>query len=711
MQTNSSPSANASSKVRLATMAVAALGVVYGDIGTSPLYALKETFFGSHPLVRSPANVLGALSLVFWTILIVVTLKYITFILRADHNGEGGIWALLGILRSPSSGSYRLAPKRLAVITTGVLIGAALLYGDGIITPAISILSACEGLEVVTSALKPAIIPITMAMLLGLFWFQSRGTSRVGKTFGPIMVVWFITLAISGLPWILKYPTVLFAVNPYHAVVFLASHGYKSFFILGAVVLCITGAEALYADLGHFGRKAIVTSWYYLVYPSLLLNYFGQGARLLDAAPIKNNHLFYALFPQNEVILVAAVVIATAATVIASQALISGAFSLTRQAMALGFFPRVLVVFTSAEVEGQIYLPLINWLLFIGCAALVLLFKTSSALAAAYGIAVTSTMAITTFVFYFVARSLGWRRRYILPICALFLSVDLAYFFSNTLKFIEGGYVPIIIAAFLFTMMRTWQYGRAALARAYAAFMTIPLKYYVDLKQCIMASPNLRYQYGSRIIAQVERAIVYMSSRPVAGLEDACPVGLRIYLKRNGALPKHVILLNVMQTAHPFVKDSNRFEVVNLGANVVAVNARWGYMQAPDVPGLLLELKSKGLIKINANHWTVQVGEEEIILDPKLSMFKRTVLKYFQIITHFTTPADRYFGMREFAGRAKTVVPILVEPHGARIIVADEELTEDGGSIPPPAAGEPAPGEPAPGEPAPGGPAPVPPTA
>ncbi len=685
METNSdsaSTSSSSSSKVRLLSLAVAALGVVYGDIGTSPLYALKETFFGQHSLARNPDNIVGALSLVFWTILIVVTAKYVMFILRANNNGEGGIWALLGILRSSASTNKRLSPRRLTVLTAMVLIGASLLYGEGIITPAISILSACEGLEVITSRLKPAIIPITMATLFVLFWFQSRGTSKVGKTFGPIMVIWFLTLAGSGLPWILKYPTVFRAVNPYHAVVFLASHGPQVFAILGAVVLCITGVEALYADLGHFGRKAVVTSWFSLVYPTLLINYFGQGARLLDPAPVVNNHLFYALFPQNDAVLACAVAIAAAATVIASQALISGAFSLTRQAMALGYFPRVLVVFTSAEVEGQIYLPLINWLLFLGCAALILLFKSSSALAAAYGLAVTGTMTITTIVFYHVARSWGWRRRYTLPICALFLAVDLSFFTSNTLKFMDGGYVPVFIAAGLFALMRTWQYGRATVARAYAAFMTIPLKYYVDLKQRIMDSAHLRYQYGSRVIAQVERAIVFMSSRPVTGLEDACPVGLRIYLKRNGALPKHVIMLNVMQTSNAFVPDAERFDVINLGANVVAINARWGYMQSPDVPGLLLELKRTGRIKINARHWTVQVGEEEIILDPELSLFKRSVFKYFQIITHFTTPADRYFGMREFAGRAKTVVPILVEPHGAKIIIADEELAEDG-SIPP----------------------------
>ena len=414
-------------KTGLLALSISALGVVYGDIGTSPLYAMKETFFGTHPLARNTENVLGILSLVFWTILLIVGIKYVLLVLRADFHGEGGIFALLGIIRSrqPQNGN---SGRLMSVITVAVMIGAAALYGDAVITPAISVLSAYEGLEVVTSAFKPAIIWITVITLLVLFLFQRHGTSRVGGTFGPIMVIWFITIGAVGLFWIAIHPIVLLAVNPLYAWRFFMAHGIRIIFVLGAVVLTITGAEALYADVGHFGRKVIQRSWYSFVFPCLLLNYFGQGARLLDAAPVVNNHLFYALFPQQDGIIYSVVILSTMATVIASQALISGAFSMTRQGVALGFFPRMLVRFTSAEIEGQIYIPAVNWLLLGGCIALVMGFQTSSALAAAYGIAVTATMAITSFIFYFVARSWGWNRFWIGPVCLVFI-LDRSFLF------------------------------------------------------------------------------------------------------------------------------------------------------------------------------------------------------------------------------------------------------------------------------------------
>ncbi|MEI7673742.1 MAG: KUP/HAK/KT family potassium transporter, partial [Deltaproteobacteria bacterium] len=408
------PEGSASHKTGLLALGISALGVVYGDIGTSPLYAMKETFFGEHPLARNPENVLGVLSLIFWTLVLIVGVKYVLLVLRADFHGEGGIFALLGIIREkqPQNGN---STRRLWIITTVVMIGAAALYGDAVITPAISVLSAYEGLEVVTSAFKPAVVWLTVITLLLLFLFQSKGTARVGRIFGPIMVVWFITIGAVGLVWIMAHPIVLLAINPLYAWHFFVAHGLKVVFVLGAVVLAITGAEALYADVGHFGRKAIQFSWYSFVFPCLLLNYFGQGARLLDTAPIPNDHLFYALFPQNDVIIYSVVVLATLATVIASQALISGAYSMTRQGIALGFFPRVQIISTSAEIEGHVYIPAVNWLLLAGCMVLVIGFKTSSALAAAYGLAVTGTMAITSFIFYFVAKSWGWKWYWIGP--------------------------------------------------------------------------------------------------------------------------------------------------------------------------------------------------------------------------------------------------------------------------------------------------------
>ena len=677
---NSSPAATdveggVSKKTSLLVLGISALGVVYGDIGTSPLYAIKQTFFGAHPLARNLENVLGVLSLVFWTLLLIVCLKYVLLVLRADFHGEGGIFALLGIIREQHAKDVK--PKRFMwVVTTAVMIGAATLYGDGVITPAISVLSAYEGLEVITSAFKPAIIWLTAVTLLLLFLFQSRGTARVGGTFGPIMVVWFITIGVAGLVWIIAHPVVLKAVNPLYALQFLHAHGIRVVFVLGAIVLAITGVEALYADMGHFGRRAVQFSWYSFVFPCLLLNYFGQGARLLDSAPVPNNNLFYALFPQYDPIIYLVVALATMATVIASQALISGAFSMTRQGIVLGFFPRINIVFTSAEIEGQIYIPAVNWLLLAGCLLLVIGFRTSSSLAAAYGIAVTATMAITTFIFYLVARGWRWKRQLIGPACLLFLLIELAYFSANTLKFLDGGFVPIVIALFLFYLMKTWQWGRAQLAFAFSEFLNVPLQRYLELKQQMTESPHLRTQLGMRSIAQVERAIVFMTSRPILSPADPCPIGLRIYIRRNGAMPKHIILLNVAQLSRPVVPDAERFDVISLGVNTVAVNARYGYTQKPDVPVLLRTLKRKGLLRINERRWTIQVGEEEILLDPSLRLFRRLMLRFFLTIMRFTNSADRYFGLREFAGRNKTIIPVVIGRKFAHVIVLDDDPAE-----------------------------------
>jgi KUP system potassium uptake protein len=663
-------------KAGLLALGISALGVVYGDIGTSPLYTMKETFFGAHALARNPENVLGVLSLIFWTLLLIVGIKYVLLVMRADHHGEGGIFALLGIIRDREKEKGREngnSKKFMWIITTAVMIGSAALYGEGVITPAISVLSAYEGLSVITSTFEPAIVWLTLITLLALFLIQRRGTASVGRTFGPIMVVWFITIGAAGLYWIFEHPVVLLAVNPIYGVEFIAAHGIQVVFVLGAVVLAITGVEALFADMGHFGRKAIQLSWYVFVFPCLLLNYFGQGARLLDSAPIPNNHVFFSLFPQHDAFLYLAVILATMATVIASQALISGAFSLTRQGIALGFFPRLRIVFTSAEIEGQIYIPAVNWLLLTGCILLVFAFKSSSSLAAAYGIVVTLTMAITSFIFYFVARGWNWKWYLIGPVCLGFLAIDLSYFGANTLKFFDGGYVPIVIAIFLFMLMKSWQWVRGQLTRAFIEFLKVPLRRYVELKEQVMASPQLRSRFGQRSIAQVERAIIFLASRPVLSPDDPCPMGLRIYIRRNGAMPKHVLLLNVALESRPTVPEEERFDVVDLGANIVAINARWGYMQTPNVPNLLRTLKQKSLIKINEKRWTIQVGEEEILVHPSLGLFRRLTIKFFLFIMRFTNSADRYFGLREFAGRNKTVIPVMIGRKFARVIVFDDE--------------------------------------
>src|SRR3989344_5521050 len=413
---------------------IATLGVVYGAIGTSPLYALKETFFGHHPLERTPENIFGALSLFFWSLIVVITFKYAFLIMRADNHGEGGIFALLGLLRQQGD---TIHPRRVAWVSALLLMGAALLYGDGVITPAISVLSAVEGLSVATPLLESLIVPITIGILIALFILQRKGTEGIGKLFGPVMVLWFLALAVLAVPQIVKNPSVLAALSPLPGMWFLMSHGWQSLFVLGSVVLCVTGGEALYADMGHFGVRTIRIAWLTFVLPSLTLNYFGQGARLLDPTPIAGNNLFYSLVPQP--LLFPMIALATLATIIASQALITGSFSLTQQAIVLGVFPRLKIVHTNPQIEGQIYMPFINWSLLAGCVGLVLGFKSSGELAAAYGIAVTGTFAITTAAFYVIARSWGWNRHVIGPVCAVLIGVDLLFFTANMLKFFDGG--------------------------------------------------------------------------------------------------------------------------------------------------------------------------------------------------------------------------------------------------------------------------------
>jgi len=658
-------------KATVFPLALGALGVVYGDIGTSPLYAMRETFFGTHPLARSEPEVLGVLSLIFWALTLVVSLKYLIFVLRADHNGEGGVFALIAQLRARRGAQAGRGVGQGAIIAV-ILLGAALIYGEGIITPAISVLSAYEGLEVATTALQPVVVPLTLITLLLLFLLQRFGTGRVGRAFGPIMVLWFVALGAAGATWFARHPELIRALDPRWAVQLLATHGLGSLWVLGAVVLVITGCEALYADLGHFGRKPIRLAWFGLAYPALLLNYFGQGARLLEPGPIPQNNLFFSLFPQDPWVLYPMVALAALATVIASQALISGAFSLTRQAMALGYFPRLAIVNTSAAMPGQVYMPGVNWLLFFGCSLLVLGFQSSSRLAAAYGVAVTATMAITTFAFYFVARGWGWRAWLAGPLCALFLVVDLGFFASTSMKFVEGGWIPLVIGAALYLLMRSWQWGRGELAQAYARFPRMGLARLIEIKQQLASSPERRIAYAGRTLAEVDRAIVFLISRPFASPDEPCPVGLRIFMKRTGALPKHITLLHVDQQSRPYVPEEERHTVAQLGARVVSVSARYGYMEPPDVPALLLELKRKGLIKINQKRWTVQTGEEEILLEAELPWTRRLGMRFFQLVLRLSSPADRYFGLREYAGRAKTVVPIQVGPEAARIVIFDD---------------------------------------
>jgi KUP system potassium uptake protein len=555
-------------------LSLGALGVVFGDIGTSPLYALKECINPAHGFARTPADLLGILSLIFWSLTMVVTFKYVTLVLRADNRGEGGIFAMLALLPARYS-----APRsaRIGWISCLVMIGAALLYGEGVITPAISVLSAVEGLEVAAPQLEPLVVPVTIAILIGLFAIQKHGTGTVAKFFGPVMAVWFLTIACLGLFHITRYPDVLRALSPVHAATFFAHHGLHGMSILGSVVLAFTGGEALYADMGHFGARPIRIAWLGVAMPALVLCYFGQGALLLHD-PAAAEHPFFALVPRGG-FTIALVVLSAMATVIASQALISGAFSLTRQAVQLGYLPRVTIKHTSGRAEGQIYVPEVNWALAIGGLGLVLGFGASSRLAAAYGIAVTGTMAITSIVFFRVMRQ-TWRWPLVkaLPILVLFLSLDLPFFAANLIKFPDGGYVPVLIAIWLFITMMTWRTGHALVAQHEAACPPLE-QFWPHVDQYVVARTP-----GAGIFL-VEDA-------------DSVPSILMHHLKRVRALPEVVILLKVITEHVPVVEEPRRWHSQALSRGFYRLRTRYGFMEKPDIEALLHEVATSHEIPV-----------------------------------------------------------------------------------------------------------------
>ena len=545
----------------LAALALGAAGVVFGDIGTSPLYTMKEVFAGHH-LALTQANVLGILSLVFWSLMLVVSLKYVSVMMRADNEGEGGILALLTLAQKQAPPGSRL---RWVLVTLG-FIGASLFFGDSLITPAISVLSAIEGLEVGTPLLHRFIVPLALGVLVGLFLIQQRGTDAIGRLFGPIMLVWFGVLGLLGLLSIFQHPYVLRAINPWHAVDFFASHGVAGFLVLGAVVLAITGAEALYADMGHFGRQPIQMIWFGYVLPALLLNYFGQGALLLsDPAALRNP--FYLLAPGWA--LYPMIGLATAATVIASQAVISGAFSVIRQVIQMGYAPRLYIRHTSAAQAGQIYVPFVNWVLLIGVMLLVLGFRSSTNLAAAYGIAVTGTFAIDTVLVFVVLRA-RWGLG--LPVTLLgmasFLCVDLAFFGANAVKIPEGGWFPLLVAVVVFTLLVTWKGGREIVMERLRKDC-IPLEAIISSLQ---AHPPLR----------VPGTAVFMTADPAG-----TPAAFLHNLKHNKVLHERVVILNVRFAAIPAIPDTVRIEVIGLGPGFYRVIIRYGFMDDVDIPEAL----------------------------------------------------------------------------------------------------------------------------
>jgi KUP system potassium uptake protein len=553
----------------LLSLSLGALGVVYGDIGTSPLYALKECFAPEYGIAPSPANVLGILSLIFWSLNFVVSFKYLVCIMRAHNRGEGGIMALLALLH-PRRDANR---SRIVLVALG-LFGAALLYGDGVITPAISVLGAVEGIAIATPAFSAATPIIAAAILIGLFLFQRKGTARVGAIFGRIMLVWFGAIGVLGARGILEHPNVLRGLNPFYAVEFMARNGSQGFLILGAVILVVTGAEALYADMGHFGKRPIRLAWLTVVLPCLVLNYFGQGA-IVIARPGTASNPFFSLVPTWG--LYPMVVVATIAAVVASQALISGAFSLTRQAVQLGYSPRVTIQHTSQTEIGQIYLPGLNRTLAVLCVLLVLGFQSSGALASAYGIAVTGTMTITTLLFCAVARERWhWSRARVATLGAVFLLVDLSFLGANLVKIAKGGWFPLLVAAVVYVLMTTWKRGRETVTRILQD-TALPLSLFLE-------------DMSRRQPPRVPGTAVFMTSDP-----GGVPVVLLHHLKHNKVLHEKVIIMSVAGEEIPQVKPQERAEVRERGDGVYQVTARYGFMESPDIPGLLSTLGPFGL--------------------------------------------------------------------------------------------------------------------
>ena len=597
----------------LPALTLGAIGVVFGDIGTSPLYALKEIFSGHHPIPVTPENILGLLSMVFWAIMVLVSIKYVAIIMRADNRGEGGSLALLALITS------RENPAWLSWLLTMLgIFAAALFYGDSMITPAISVLSAVEGLEIIAPALKDFVIPVTVIVLTGLFMIQKRGTGVVGLFFGPVMIVWFSVLGGLGINQILRHPEVLVALNPYYAFQFISDYPKLAFLALAAVVLAVTGGEALYTDMGHFGRSPIRLAWFGFVMPALVLNYFGQGALLLhDPQAIRNP--FYMLAP--EWALIPMVALSTVATVIASQAVISGAFSVARQAVQMGLLPRMSIIHTSGKEEGQIYVPFTNWTLYIAVVALVIGFKSSSNLAAAYGIAVTGTMLIDTILIAFVMRLLWrWHWIFVLMVAGSLLLIDVAFFAANAIKIPEGGWFPLVVGVISFTVLTTWRRGRK-LVNEDMASSSMPIESFIGF---------------TTDVHRVSGTAVFMTSSPTG-----VPSALLHNLKHNQILHERVVLMTIKTADKPFVKISKQVETQDLGKNFSRVIVTYGFMQNPDVPRALKLCEAHGMT-FDMMSTTFYLARETVVPAAKSSLTPWRAL-VFRLMSKNATSATDFF--------------------------------------------------------------------
>ncbi|RKP52435.1 potassium transporter Kup [Trinickia fusca] len=607
----------------LPALALAAIGVVFGDIGTSPLYSLKEAFSPAHGIALTDASILGVISLLFWAIVIVVSIKYVLFVMRADNNGEGGVLALMAL----SLRSFDMRTRTAGTLMMLGIFGACMFYGDAVITPAISVISAVEGLEIATPHLSHLVLPITIVVLIALFWIQRHGTSLVGKLFGPIMVIWFATLAVLGVMHILRAPGIIAALNPYYAYSFMSAHMVQAYVVLGSVFLVLTGAEALYADMGHFGARPIRLAWYTLVMPALVLNYFGQGA-LLMRNPKAIENPFFLLAPDWA--LLPLVVLSTVATVIASQAVISGAYSLTSQAIQLGYVPRMKVLHTSDLAIGQIYVPVVNWMLLFVILCIVIGFKSSDNLAAAYGIAVTTTMVITTVLACVVmVRVWNWNKTLVAVIIAAFMAVDVGFFGANLLKVAEGGWLPLGIGALLFFLLMTWHKGRL-LVKERTAADGIPLAPFL---QGLLAHPPHR----------VSGTAIYLT-----GSHALVPVSLLHNLKHNKVLHERTIFLTFVTRDIPYVKDDERVTIKEVGGGLFIVNAAYGFNETPDVKAVLFEISRMHNMSFELMDTSFFLARETVVPTqlPGMSVWRERVFAWMhqnaaKPTDFFSIPANR----------------------------------------------------------------------
>jgi KUP system potassium uptake protein len=627
----------------LATLTIGAAGIVFGGIGTSPLYALDQLFLARGGMALTTDNVLGGLSLVIWVLSVIVALKYAVLVLRADNDGEGGLFALYGLLHTYKN-------RGLMLFLWALMLGAGLLFGDGIITPAISVLSALEGLRVAAPTLTPLVAPVTIALLTLLFMVQARGTAGIGKVFGPILVAWFVVIAILGLVQIHRHPQILAAFNPVYGARFLVHAGaHGALVVLGALMLVVAGGEALYADMGHFGARPIRVGWFGLVFPSLLLNYLGQGAYLLSGAPVAGGKLFYSLVPPS--LLIPMVVLATVAAIIASQSLISGAFSLASQATALGLFPRLRIHHTDDAHAGQIYLPFINWSLYAGCVLLVVGFGSSSALAAAYGLAVSGVMAITSFAMIPVARLCWqWTRLAATLLWGTFTAVTGSFLFASSLKFLDGGFVPLSIGLAIFLVMVTWRWGRKATFAAYSA------------KDTMTVAELIRLHRKSEHF--MERTAVLMAPKPLRLATERTPALLQMLWDRYGVLPRNLIFVEVIHRKVPFIHE-NRYAVVVFDrqpdrGSIISVELSFGFMEEPNVEKALEGMARHREIDLptDRRQWIVHVSRENLLPARGMGLVGRMRLRLFMFLRLVSQPAYYAYGLGDEVQLSAEVVPV-----------------------------------------------------